>query len=147
MGYILSGSSVRICQSNGTWSGTTPKCEPKSCDAPKPVPDAIVTCANDEKLFKIFISYDKSGNEVKHEYEWLKKTIMTERIENESIELPKEPNAIMHPSYLVGTACAYLCSPGHSMVGSRTRGCLPMLKWSGLKPTCKSKNLINFKVT
>ncbi|XP_057660658.1 sushi, von Willebrand factor type A, EGF and pentraxin domain-containing protein 1-like isoform X1 [Diorhabda carinulata] len=38
VGYNLKGTSVRLCQKNGTWSGTDPSCEIKTCnqlDIPK----------------------------------------------------------------------------------------------------------------
>ncbi|KAK6624931.1 hypothetical protein RUM44_011795 [Polyplax serrata] len=135
MGYHLVGSSVRICQGSGTWSGTSPICTPKYCDPPKPVADSAVTCTNEEDMLEINLIYDSKGNEKEHTEIRLK----SERIINEKVfdENDFVQNG-SHSEYAVGTACSYSCLSGYSMIGSKSRSCLPLLKWSGLKPTCKS---------
>lgn len=138
MGYHLVGSSVRICQGSGTWSGTSPICTPKYCDPPKPVADSAVTCTNEEDMLEINLIYDSKGNEKEHTEIRLK----SERIINEKVfdENDFVQNG-SHSEYAVGTACSYSCLSGYSMIGSKSRSCLPLLKWSGLKPTCKSELL------
>ncbi|XP_014676683.1 PREDICTED: sushi, von Willebrand factor type A, EGF and pentraxin domain-containing protein 1-like [Priapulus caudatus] len=43
-GYTLSGSSIRICTENGTWTGTRTACRIKSCGALAAPSDGTMTC-------------------------------------------------------------------------------------------------------
>ena len=38
-----------------------------------------------------------------------------------------------------GTMCNFKCPEGYRNLGSRTRHCLPVAKWSGLPAKCKSR--------
>lgn len=132
MGYTLIGSSVRICQGNGTWTGTSPICQAKHCDSPKAVPNSEVICSNEESQFEMTFTYDGSGKVIKQS--------ATEINKNENLvesDVARTGNRSFR--YPVGTTCIYSCLRGHDLIGSRSRGCLPMLKWSGLKPKCKSE--------
>ncbi|XP_072024065.1 sushi, von Willebrand factor type A, EGF and pentraxin domain-containing protein 1-like isoform X2 [Amphiura filiformis] len=39
-GYTLLGDTLRLCQSNATWSGQQPECHPVDCGAPPPLQNA-----------------------------------------------------------------------------------------------------------
>ncbi|XP_034255699.1 sushi, von Willebrand factor type A, EGF and pentraxin domain-containing protein 1-like isoform X2 [Thrips palmi] len=39
--------------------------------------------------------------------------------------------------YAVDTECQFTCRPGHLLVGSRRRICLPLARWDGLRTVCK----------
>lgn len=135
MGYVLTGTSVRICQKNGTWSGIEPECKAKKCNPLKPVPSSQIICSNDDEEKKTIKMYDKTGNEIQSTLISAEKTKQNVTAEFHLSENTNQSQV----DYLVGTKCSYSCLAGHSMIGSKTRDCLPMLKWSGLKPTCKSK--------
>ncbi|PSN51797.1 hypothetical protein C0J52_10878 [Blattella germanica] len=39
--------------------------------------------------------------------------------------------------HVIDTECEFSCLPGHTLVGSRHRSCLPLARWDGLHTTCK----------
>lgn len=39
--------------------------------------------------------------------------------------------------YTVDTECQFSCNPGHILIGSRRRICLPLARWDGLRTVCK----------
>ncbi|XP_069692830.1 sushi, von Willebrand factor type A, EGF and pentraxin domain-containing protein 1-like isoform X3 [Periplaneta americana] len=87
VGYQLVGSSIRLCQDDGTWSGQETKCVVKTCPAPKAPKNGAAICSNED--------------------------------------------------HVIDTECEFSCSPGHTLVGSRHRTCLPLARWDGLHTTCK----------
>ncbi|XP_018333054.1 sushi, von Willebrand factor type A, EGF and pentraxin domain-containing protein 1-like [Agrilus planipennis] len=46
IGYVLNGSSIRLCQKNGTWSGQEPQCQVKTCPLLLPPAEGIIKCFN-----------------------------------------------------------------------------------------------------
>ncbi|XP_031635123.1 sushi, von Willebrand factor type A, EGF and pentraxin domain-containing protein 1-like isoform X2 [Contarinia nasturtii] len=114
-GYQLIGSSIRLCQDNGTWSGVEAKCVLKTC--PKlPVPFyGMATCKNND--LNLFFDYTPR-NETFMEYYNDEELRTTELMP-------------------IDTDCKFKCGPGFYMIGSATRNCLPLSKWDGLMTTCK----------
>ena len=41
--------------------------------------------------------------------------------------------------HIIDTECEFSCLPGHTLVGSRHRSCLPLARWDGLHTTCKRR--------
>nr|CAD7255736.1 unnamed protein product [Timema shepardi] len=87
VGYRLSGSSIRLCQEDGTWSGEDAECVVKTCSPPPAPLNGDMNCSS--------------------------------------------------PDLVVDTECKFSCEQGHLLVGSRTRSCLPVSRWDGLKTICK----------
>jgi CUB/sushi domain-containing protein len=125
-GYELQGSSVRLCQLNGTWSGTEPRCLIKSCQQPKPVADGEMRCVHETEKFVIFIKYDEDGRKIKE----------TKTIHGDERFVNKTDRST---DFIIDTECSFTCSPGFSLVGSSQRTCLPLARWDGLQTTCKRK--------
>lgn len=114
-GFQLSGSSIRLCQQNGTWSGTDPVCSLKTCPAlPIPYYGLAICKNNDLNLF-----YDYSPRN---------ETFM-EHFDDEELRIT-EPMPI-------DTDCNFKCGMGYYLVGSGSRNCLPLSKWDGLQTACK----------
>lgn len=130
-GYKLQGSSIRVCQANGTWSGIPPKCIPKSCRKPKPVRDSTVTCKNEDYGLKALIRYDSKEKQLESIV-----TLIDSVMEN-STTTTQEFN------YTVDTVCVFKCIPGYTMIGSKTRTCLPILQWNGLSTSCTGMDLFS----
>ncbi|XP_063230514.1 sushi, von Willebrand factor type A, EGF and pentraxin domain-containing protein 1-like [Bacillus rossius redtenbacheri] len=87
VGYRLAGSSIRLCQHDGTWSGEDAQCIVKKCPPPVLPPNGNMSCSD--------------------------------------------------PDLVVDTECRFACSPGHLLVGSKSRSCLPLSRWDGLQTICK----------
>lgn len=139
IGYELIGSSVRLCQKNGTWSGSPPQCVAKRCEKLKPVPNSEMTCRSEEEDYEVILSYDAEGKTVKQlikkvgngkAIKKFKKMDAAENTSNASIEL----------NYTIDTECRFSCFPGFSLVGSKLRTCLPVARWNGLQTTCKGES-------
>jgi CUB/sushi domain-containing protein len=46
-GYKLIGSSIRLCQENGTWSGEEAACQMRSCGSVPPPKNGRIECTSD----------------------------------------------------------------------------------------------------
>ncbi|XP_055850418.1 sushi, von Willebrand factor type A, EGF and pentraxin domain-containing protein 1-like, partial [Episyrphus balteatus] len=116
-GYHLLGSSLRLCQENGTWSGTEAQCVLKSCPS-LPVPqNGMITCQNHDLELPSF------------DYTPQNDSFMEGYLDDSKRRTEPMP---------IDTECSYRCSPGHYIVGSKNRNCLPLSKWDGRQTTCKT---------
>uniref|UniRef100_A0A182K190 Sushi, von Willebrand factor type A, EGF and pentraxin domain-containing protein 1 n=1 Tax=Anopheles christyi TaxID=43041 RepID=A0A182K190_9DIPT len=114
-GYELTGSSIRLCQENGEWSGTEAKCTMKKCP-PLNIPYyGMAVCSNpDLDLLYDYTPRNKSF------------------LQNYSISAERFTEAMP-----IDTECSFTCGPGFYLKGSHNRNCLPLSKWDGLQTTCK----------
>ena len=118
-GYsIFSTKTSRICQSDGKWSGTTPKCE-KGIIYFNHVVSAITLMYNIIDVYTMFLLPD-------------------------NCQCPSHPvngyiASCVGPA-LVGTYIHYYCDSGYERVGDFGRMCQVGATWTGSTPTCeKSK--------
>nr|XP_040233470.2 sushi, von Willebrand factor type A, EGF and pentraxin domain-containing protein 1-like [Anopheles coluzzii] len=114
-GYELTGSSIRLCQENGEWSGTEAKCTMKKCP-PLNIPYyGMAVCSNpDLDLLYDYTPRNKSF------------------LQNYSMSAERFTEAMP-----IDTECSFTCGPGFYLKGSHNRNCLPLSKWDGLQTTCK----------
>uniref|UniRef100_A0A182PU12 Sushi, von Willebrand factor type A, EGF and pentraxin domain-containing protein 1 n=1 Tax=Anopheles epiroticus TaxID=199890 RepID=A0A182PU12_9DIPT len=114
-GYELTGSSIRLCQENGEWSGTEAKCTMKKCP-PLSIPYyGMAVCSNpDLDLLFDYTPRNKSF------------------LQNYSMSAERLTEAMP-----IDTECSFTCGPGFYLKGSHNRNCLPLSKWDGLQTTCK----------
>ncbi|XP_056595372.1 inactive serine protease PAMR1 isoform X3 [Triplophysa dalaica] len=124
--YILSGSSQRTCQPNGTWTGNQPMCI-KACREPKVsvlVKQRVLPSQIPSRKTAVHKFYSSSGvpnflNEV--------------RPTQTPVILPALPDGF-HNLY---THIEYQCmSPYYKLSGSARRTCLRTGKWSGRHVSC-----------
>ncbi|KAG4075716.1 hypothetical protein HA402_003541 [Bradysia odoriphaga] len=114
-GYQFSGSSIRLCQENGTWSGVEANCFLKTCPQLQIPYYGMTTCKNSD--LNIFYDYTPRN-----------KTFMEMYDSDEHRKTEPLP---------IDTDCNFKCGPGFYLVGSAIRNCLPLSKWDGLQTTCK----------
>ncbi|ETN64776.1 hypothetical protein AND_003471, partial [Anopheles darlingi] len=114
-GYELSGSSIRLCQENGHWSGTEAKCTLKMCP-PLSIPYyGMTVCSNPD--LELYYDYTPRNKTFMRNY--------SSAVERYTERMP------------IDTECSFKCGPGYYLKGSHNRNCLPLSKWDGLHTTCK----------
>uniref|UniRef100_A0A7N8WY87 CUB and Sushi multiple domains 1 n=1 Tax=Mastacembelus armatus TaxID=205130 RepID=A0A7N8WY87_9TELE len=160
LGYRLIGTSVRICQQDHRWSGTTPVCVPITCGHPGNPANGRTNGSefnlNDVVNFTCNRGYVLSGNnraQCRLNGQWssplpvckgLKKK---KKKKKSNLFLPPAmscgdpgvpPNAVLSGphSWTYGSVLQYSCLPGGVLVGNATRHCQEDGTWSGAPPYC-----------
>ncbi|KAK7825569.1 hypothetical protein U0070_016209 [Myodes glareolus] len=157
----LNGSSVRMCTTNGTWSGLMPTCRAVTCSAPPQISNGRLEGTNFDWGFSI--SYICSAG-----YELSFPAVLTcvgngtwsgevpqclpkfcgdpgipsqGKREGKSFIYQSEVSfSCNSPFILVGSVVQFHCKKGHLLQGSTTRTCLSDLTWSGIQPECIPHN-------
>ncbi|XP_051818518.1 sushi, von Willebrand factor type A, EGF and pentraxin domain-containing protein 1 [Antechinus flavipes] len=141
-GFLLEGSSRRICLANGSWSGVTPICVTVKC----PMPPQIVNgeMSGLEHSFGKEIDFHCHEGYVLHGTSKL--TCQVDGTWNGEAPLCKPincgpPEDLPHgflngSSFSFGDYIQYVCFPGYELHGSTLRQCLSSGSWSGSTPSC-----------
>uniref|UniRef100_H0WLJ2 CUB and Sushi multiple domains 1 n=1 Tax=Otolemur garnettii TaxID=30611 RepID=H0WLJ2_OTOGA len=159
--FILVGSSRRICQADGSWSGIQPTCiDPAHNTCPDPgTPHFGVQNSSrgyevgSTVFFRCRKGYHVQGSTTRTclaNLTW--SGIQTECIPH-ACRQPETPahadvRAIDLPTF--GYTLVYTCHPGFFLAGgSEHRTCKADMKWTGKSPVCKSKGVreVNETVT
>ncbi|MCA9532348.1 MAG: hypothetical protein KC593_01670 [Myxococcales bacterium] len=125
-GDLLVGSSMRLCQADGSWSGAEPTCEapPTTC--------ASMPCQNGgscNEVAGVFDSCECTPG-------WEGATCAT-RVTCPALT-PSSPLVIdsLTDATNYDSMATYRCNPGFQLQGLATRTCGGMGTWSGVAPTC-----------
>nr|XP_008977252.3 CUB and sushi domain-containing protein 1 isoform X1 [Callithrix jacchus] len=159
--FILVGSSRRICQADGTWSGIQPTCigpAHNTCPDPGTPHFGIQNSSRGYEVgstvfFRCRKGYHIQGSTTRTclaNLTW--SGIQTECIPH-ACRQPETPahadvRAIDLPAF--GYTLVYTCHPGFFLAGgSEHRTCKADMKWTGKSPVCKSKGVreVNETVT
>ncbi|XP_019343511.2 CUB and sushi domain-containing protein 2 isoform X1 [Alligator mississippiensis] len=146
-GYTLRGSSERICQANGSWSGTQPECEVISCGNPGTPSNARVMF-NDGLVFSSSIIYQcregyySTGVLSRHctvNGTWTGTTPECTVINCGDPGVPA--NGIrLGNDFTYNKTVVFQCTPGYMMESDRASSltCTKDRTWNGTKPVCKA---------
>lgn len=124
--YALSGSAVRTCQPNGSWSGNQPLCI-RACREPK------VSELVRQKVLPPQVPYRKTPVHKLYSAMNLGKVIDLANPIKDSVTLPPLPPGFHHLYTHIEYECA---SPYYHHSGSPRRTCLKTGKWSGRHVSC-----------
>ncbi|XP_078343271.1 low-density lipoprotein receptor-related protein 2-like isoform X2 [Oculina patagonica] len=146
-GYIGSGSQVRRCQHNGTWSGQDFTCQMIACPAlPAPSNGTKFGCPGNTTVYNDTVcqfscnnGYIGSGSQVRrcqHNGTWSGQDFNCQRILCEPLH--HLPNLRMNTSCtrLPGDSCEFACERGYNLIGSANRRCNSDGTWTGTQPRC-----------
>ncbi|KAM4836887.1 CUB and sushi domain-containing protein 1 [Thomomys bottae] len=159
--FVLVGSSRRVCQADGTWSGIQPICiDPAHNTCPDPgTPNFGIQNSSrgyevgSTVFFRCRKGYHVQGSTTRTclaNLTW--SGIQTECIPH-ACRQPETPahadvRALDLPAF--GYTLVYTCHPGFFLAGgSEHRTCKADMKWTGKSPVCKSKGVreVNETVT
>ncbi|XP_072548530.1 CUB and sushi domain-containing protein 3 isoform X2 [Salminus brasiliensis] len=157
--YLLVGSSVRICQADGTWSGTQPRCiEPTrtTCENPGTPEYGSLNASLGFKVGSTVRFHCQTGH--------LLLGSTTRTCQPDLIWSGSQPDCIPHsckqprspphanvlgmdlPAF--GYTLLYSCQPGFMLTGgSEHRVCRPDGSWTGKVPVCRIGSKAAEKVT
>uniref|UniRef100_A0ABM5ESZ5 CUB and sushi domain-containing protein 2 isoform X2 n=1 Tax=Pogona vitticeps TaxID=103695 RepID=A0ABM5ESZ5_9SAUR len=146
-GYTLRGSLQRVCQANGTWSGTQPECEVISCGNPG-TPSNAKVIFNDGLVFSSSIIYKcregyySTGVLSRHctvNGTWTGTTPECTVINCGDPGVPA--NGIrLGSDFTHNRTVSFQCMPGYMMESDRASAliCTKDRTWNGTKPVCKA---------
>ncbi|KAK5644039.1 hypothetical protein RI129_007884 [Pyrocoelia pectoralis] len=147
VGYTLIGSSIRLCQLNGTWSGETPSCQVKTCSALSAPSHGFISCEHSD----LGITYSKSDDQLPvdtvcdfscetgrtligssqrtclplAQWDGLKascKVIKCNKLSNIPFGTV-EPKSCTNTKQLFSKKCTYSCQKGFKLIGPTERIC------------------------
>ncbi|KAL9989269.1 hypothetical protein ACROYT_G003802 [Oculina patagonica] len=141
-GFILSGSSKRSCQPNGTWSGLSTICTAKDC-GPLAVPNNGSSLGN-LTIFpnKIHFGCDEGfnlrGSHTRHcqaNGTWSGKQTFCQAVDCGPLSVPVNGSS-SGDSSVFPNSLLFNCDPGFILSGSTIRTCQPNGIWSGFSTVC-----------
>ncbi|KAM6428143.1 CUB and sushi domain-containing protein 2 isoform 2-T3 [Liasis olivaceus] len=146
-GYTLRGSLQRMCQANGSWSGTQPECEVISCGNPGTPSNARVIF-NDGLVFSSSIIYKcrdgyySTGVLSRHctvNGTWTGTTPECTVINCGDPGVPANGIRVGN-DFIYNKTVTFQCTPGYMMESERasTLTCTKDRTWNGTKPVCKA---------
>ncbi|KAK9871010.1 hypothetical protein WA026_009970 [Henosepilachna vigintioctopunctata] len=163
VGYNLVGTSIRLCQNNGSWTGITPSCHVRTCDKLKPPQFGSMTCRHSDlgvtynenqtsfpvdtvcsfkcEKGKIFIgSRHRTCLPVA---KWNGLKAMCRQVKCSKIppiaNAKIEPRSCTYGKQAYGKKCSIKCNDGYETVGPKERSCTGNYgSWNTKKDTyCK----------
>ncbi|XP_055886163.1 sushi, von Willebrand factor type A, EGF and pentraxin domain-containing protein 1-like [Biomphalaria glabrata] len=144
-GYQLVGSPDRVCQSNGTWSGSVPHCIKISCGEPPAIHHAIIVQKSDN-LFEAVVKYScvegysSSGLDTTtclFNKTWSFIDFACNIISCPIILPTDVPNSNLEAStFTFGSTVSFSCIEGFNMSGASNVTCTSLGKWSSTLPEC-----------
>ena len=113
---LYSGRQLRLCQEDGTWSGSSPACRRNRFLFIKYLNDQLKTCNNNRSFDAV--------------------------IECGEPDLPVG-GYITGFDFSIHSVITYHCEPGHLLGGQLTRNCTRDQTWSGVAPSCTCKPILS----
>ncbi|XP_035691423.1 P-selectin-like [Branchiostoma floridae] len=139
-GYNLVGGSTRTCQTDLTWSGSSPTCTAVQCPVLTAPTNGGVSGGNsygDVATFTCDSGYSLSGSatltcQADTTWDGVSPTCAAGLCPT----LTPPTNGAVSGSNSLGDVATFTCDSGYNLVGGSTRTCQTDLSWSGSSPTC-----------
>lgn len=148
-GHIVSGQSLRTCESNGQWSGVPPICAYIDCGFPPVVPNGRWLLTTNTTHYGSTVEYECSAN---YQLDGPARRICLEnatwsniiplcQVVNCGRPTRKDDKTIIEGGefFVVGERVSYSCEIGYELVGEEHRVCGSDGLWTNDTPYCRSK--------
>ncbi|RWS28807.1 CUB and sushi domain-containing protein 3-like protein [Leptotrombidium deliense] len=146
VGHKIVGNELRLCQSDGFWSGSPPNCVYVNCGPLSDIEHGRVFFVNQSRTtfnatskYVCDSEYSLVGNESRMclgNGSWSDKE--PKCLYSWCPELPIIPNGFLNVTNRTENGIAnYICHTGHKLIGNGTRQCQLGGKWTGEEPICK----------
>ena len=146
-GYKLTGTTVRTCQTDGTWSDTEPTCALVDCQAPPTTRNSSVsaptTTYGSTATYSCWVGSNLSDTTTR--------TCQADGTWSGTVPtcLPadcgplKNPTngSVKTPTTTYGSVATYSCDSGYAITGVATRSCQASAIWSDAAPSCSVQML------
>ncbi|KAK2150293.1 hypothetical protein LSH36_413g01017 [Paralvinella palmiformis] len=143
IGYELVGAKKRICQSNATWSGLMPTCEPVKCQQPVPIEHGKYEVAaldpGSVVKYKCDVGYEIEGKPTrtcKSDGTWTGPIPKCVSLRCNYPEQIRHGQFIAHDNRY-GANIKYICDDGYELIGPESRTCTTSREWNGTSPQCQ----------
>uniref|UniRef100_F6PWZ1 Uncharacterized protein n=1 Tax=Ciona intestinalis TaxID=7719 RepID=F6PWZ1_CIOIN len=145
VGFNIIGSTARVCQSDGLWSGTAASCEIVTCNALDVPEYGRMRCADGNNFestchFTCDIGYELIGTSSRTCMEssaWNGEATSCQSVTCPSLPSPSHGRKKCTDGNNFESACRFICDVGHDVVGTRVRTCQVDGTWSGQTVTCR----------
>ncbi|XP_078583742.1 CUB and sushi domain-containing protein 3-like [Branchiostoma floridae x Branchiostoma japonicum] len=141
-GYNLVGGPSRTCQTDLTWSGSSPTCAAVQCPALTAPTNGGVSGGNtyeDVATFTCDPGYNLAGSPTltcQADTTWSAASPTCTIGQCPALTAPT--NGAVTGSNSFGDTITFTCDPGYIMAGSSTLACQSDLTWDGSPPTCSA---------
>ncbi|XP_056156472.1 LOW QUALITY PROTEIN: sushi, von Willebrand factor type A, EGF and pentraxin domain-containing protein 1 [Lampris incognitus] len=151
-GFDLQGTGIRVCQADGTWSGTPPSCRVRSCPALSRPQHGYLRCSDGGASYRAqceagcMRGYRLEGDSrltCQANSQW--SGALPRCVEVRCPPIAPLKNVLLSPpacgkrELSLGAVCTFACRQGHSLQGDRRAACLASGNWSAStqEATCK----------
>uniref|UniRef100_H2Z7B0 Sushi domain-containing protein n=1 Tax=Ciona savignyi TaxID=51511 RepID=H2Z7B0_CIOSA len=144
-GYVVTGSSVIVCQTDGTWSSDEPTCTAIVCSRPGRVENGGYTLTTATSIlvgtravYHCNSGYEAVGDRIitcLNTGEWSSSSPICREILCPSLSQPTQGSVVVTSRSVQGVA-TYSCNTGYRLDGPQVITCFSNGRWSNTPPTC-----------
>jgi CUB/sushi domain-containing protein len=150
-GYGIVGGASRMCQADGTWSGSAPTCAPGDCASLTAPANGTVQTPSGTTLgatatYGCNDGYNLVGGATRTcqaSGDWSGSAPTCQIVSCSSLSNPANGTVSTAGGTTYGQTASYTCNTGYNRNGSPTRTCQASGQWSGSAPTCDIVNCGN----
>lgn len=158
-GYVGSGSQVRRCQRNGTWSGQNYSCQKITCPVLSPPTHGTrYGCPGNLPLYHGTVcrftcnnGYVGSGSQVRRcQYDgiWSGQNFVCQTLKCPTLSLPRTGVLLgcntNNTEMLYDTECRFFCKEGSEAIGATIKRCAENGTWIGPDLVCPGTRYANY---
>ncbi|XP_077971175.1 sushi, von Willebrand factor type A, EGF and pentraxin domain-containing protein 1-like isoform X2 [Styela clava] len=145
VGHTFSGSKVRGCMANHSWTGSEVTCTIVTCGELETPTNGSKRCEDDDKYdsrcrFSCDLGFDLMGSGARTceaDGKWSGKPTSCSLVQCGNLKSPKNGKVVCTVEDQYESVCKYQCDMGYDITGTTTRICQGDSTWTGTQPICQ----------